>query len=199
MLFDLFKNYDKFPRTAGIYKIITLHNGEFYIGSALSLKKRMKDHRNELKNDDSHVDYMQNVFNVHGESDFKVEFLYVGDCVLKLNTEEHQDLLQREEDFIQQLSPRYNTIKTPTSQFNNPATSIKVYQYTREGEFVKEWNSGREVQRELGIQIRNALIADKTSRSSGGFQWSYKKVKRMPRYKSNSGSNYPSKRKIIAS
>lgn len=194
-MLDFFKDVDKFPRTAGIYKITTVHNGNFYIGSALSLKKRMKDHRNELKNDDSHVDYMQNVYNVYGDSDFKVEFLRVYDKIFQLNSEEHKELLQEEEYFIQTLNPRYNTIKTPTSQLNNPATSKKVYQYTLEGDFVKEWNSGREVLRELGLQIQNGLRASKTSRSSGGFQWSYEKVDKMSKYKSNSGSNTAKTRK----
>lgn len=187
MLLDFFKDYNRFPRTSGIYKIITLHNGNFYIGSALSLRKRMKDHRNELKNNDSHVGYMQNVYNIYGESDFKVEFLKVYDEIFELNSDNYRKLLKDEEDFIQQLNPRYNTIKTPTTQKNNPSLSKKVYQYDLDGNFIKEWNSGREVLRVLGIQVQNALRSSNFSRSSGKFQWSYEKKERLPKYKSNSG------------
>ena len=187
-MFNLFTEYQNFPKGSRIYKITTTHNKKFYIGSALSLSKRMKDHRNLLKKGNCHCTYLQNVFNKHGESVFVVEILEVGEMI-KFNSEEHKKLIQKEEYYISLFNSEYNTIKTPSSQKNNPATSKKIYQYDLDGNFIKDWNSGREVLRELGIQTRNALIAKNgKSRSSGGFQWSYNKVSNIGKYVSESGT-----------
>jgi len=178
--------FDKsFPNTSGIYKITTKHNNLFYIGSALDLKKRMKDHRNDLKRNECHIDYLQNVFNVYGYDDIDIEFLKIYTVRYSLNSKEHKGLIKEEEDFITLHNPRYNTIKTPTSQKNNPCMSKKVFQYTMKGKFLKEWPSGREVLRELNIQVLNGLKGN--SRSSGGFRWSYKKVNNLGEYKRLSG------------
>jgi group I intron endonuclease len=185
-MLDFFKNYHNFPRTSGIYKITTLHNGHFYIGSSLSLKKRMKDHRNALKNNIHHVLYMQKVYNKYGESNFVVEFIKIHPVIFKLNSVEHLSLLQEEEDFITNLCPKYNTHKTPTSQKNN-SNSKKIYQYTKDGIFIKEWASAREVIRQLGIQPQNGLRNTGSCRSSGGYRWSYLKKDNLDVYISNSG------------
>lgn len=184
------QNYKEFPDKSGIYKITTIHNNLSYIGSALSLRKRMKDHRNDLKRGDCHCDRLQKVFNKYGKEDFKVEFIKVHGTKFKLNSPEYKSLLQEEEDFITKLDPKYNSIKKPTTQINNPSTSKKVYQYDKFGNFLKEWESGREVTRQLGIQPLNGLKGK--NRSSGGFQWSYEKRDKLERYKSNSGT----KRKV---
>lgn len=176
-----------FPKKSGIYKITTVHNKQFYIGSALSLSKRMKDHRNNLKKGVFHNDYIQNVYNKYGKEDFRVELLKVHDRIFRLNSEDHRRLLEEEELFIKDLDPTYNVIRTPTSQINNPCTSKKVYQYDLEGSFIGEWASQREVARILGIQPENGLKSSDKSRSSGGFQWSYVKKDKLPKYKPNQG------------
>jgi group I intron endonuclease len=186
-MYSLFDNYQNFPRESGIYKILTTNNKCFYIGSSLSLRKRMKDHRNLLKNDKHNSSYMQNVYNTHGKNVFKVEFLLYYNSIFKLNSIEHKRLLKTEEHFISKLKPRYNTIQTPTTQINNPSTAKKVYQYDKKGLFIKEWCSIREVNRILNIQIQNGLRKSKNSRSSGGYQWSFEKVDKLPIYKSNCG------------
>jgi group I intron endonuclease len=177
------EDYQHFPNKSGIYKITTLHNNLFYIGSALSLSKRMKDHRNDLKRNQCHVSRLQKIFNKYGEDDFIVSFLEIYDKRFELNSQEHKGLLKKEEELIQSLKPKYNTILTPTKQVNNPSTSKKIYQYDLEGKFIKEWNSGREVLRQLGIQVQNGL----KNASSGGFQWSYKKIENIGKYRRLSG------------
>lgn len=179
----MFENYQCFPETSGIYKITTLHNNLFYIGSSLSLKKRMKDYRNLLKNGKCHVNRLQKVFNKYGEKNIKVEFLKVYTEKFELNSDDHKNLVREEEHFITQLKPKYNTILTPTSQLNNPSKAKKVFQYDLDGNFIREWPSGREVLRQLNIQIQNGI----KNSSSGGFQWSYKKYEKLKKYKRTSG------------
>lgn len=195
-IYNLFSDYKLFPKNSGIYKITTISNGKSYIGSALSIKKRMKDYRNTLKNNNCHIHHMQRLFNKYkNKSDFWVEFPIVHRNIYKLNSEAHKELLKEEKFFIQNFDPNYNIIKDPTTQINNPCTSKKVYQYSLDGDYLKEWNSTKEVIRELNIQPQNGLRKlGKFSRSSGGFQWSYTKVIKMPKYKSGSGSALSNKR-----
>ena len=178
---------NKFPTSAGIYKITTLHNSKFYIGSSIFLKKRMKEHKTDLRKGNHFVKYLQKVYNKYGENNFKVEFLYIAENSFELNSKNHKELLKLEEKHIALSMPEYNTILTPTTQINNPSTSKKVYQYTIEGEFVKEWVSSSEVKRKLNIQPQNSLKG--LNRSAGGFRWTYKKQNWLPKYKANQGSS----------
>ena len=64
-------------------------------------------------------------------------------------------------------------------------SSIPVYQYTLEGNFVKEWNSTADVFRELKIQPTNIGKVIKNERkSAGGFKWSREKLLKLE-FKSN--------------
>ena len=50
----------------------------------------------------------------------------------------------------------------------------KVIQYTKSGEFVREWTSAMEAQRELGIANSNICACCKGERkSAGGYVWKY--------------------------
>ena len=52
----------------------------------------------------------------------------------------------------------------------------KIYQYTKTGEFVKEWDCISDVSRELSINGSNITMCAKGERhSAGGFVWKYKK------------------------
>lgn len=58
---------------------------------------------------------------------------------------------------------------------NDPKCSEKVYQYSLEGIFIKEWPSTNQIKRELGFDnsvIRKALVGKtKSPNISHGFQW----------------------------
>ena len=54
------------------------------------------------------------------------------------------------------------------------ANSKKILQYTKSGEFIKEWSSMREVERELGIPQSSICKCCKGERkSAGGYAWKY--------------------------
>lgn len=60
---------------------------------------------------------------------------------------------------------------------NAETKSIQVCQYTKTGEFVKEWPSACEIQRQLGICTRNiARCCKGNAKSAGGFIWKYKSL-----------------------
>lgn len=54
------------------------------------------------------------------------------------------------------------------------ACSIQVFQYTKDGEFVKAWPSSNVVEQELGIFRGNVSRCCKGQRkTAGGYRWSY--------------------------
>ncbi len=62
----------------GIYKIINKHNDNFYIGSAVNLKRRKARHFSELRHNKHDNKHLQNAWNLYGESNFEftvVEFV----------------------------------------------------------------------------------------------------------------------------
>lgn len=60
---------------SGIYKIINLVNGKFYIGSAVHFRKRWELHRSNLRNNKHDNRHLQNAWNLYGEKIFKFEIL----------------------------------------------------------------------------------------------------------------------------
>ena len=66
--------------------------------------------------------------------------------------------------------------KISKALINNPKTSKKVNQYDKNGEFLKQWESAKQVERELGIS--NAHIGKCCQnkphyKTSGGYIWKY--------------------------
>ena len=52
----------------------------------------------------------------------------------------------------------------------------KIYQYTKEGVFVKKWDCISDASRELSINSSNITMCAKgTRKNAGGFIWSYEK------------------------
>lgn len=59
----------------------------------------------------------------------------------------------------------------------NP-NSKPIDQYTKDGDFIKSWDSTMDVQRELGINNSNiSACARGNIKSAGGYIWRYKEDK----------------------
>ena len=171
VLFDLFngKMY-KDLKLSCIYRLSTSCNSLCYIGSTINFTKRMKDHRNDLKNKKHVSKHMQNVINKYGLN-----------CTTEiLEVVEESKLLEKEKYYIEKYNPKYNTIKDPTTQINNPSTSKKIYQYNLNGDYIQDWKSVNSVNRKLNIQVSPAL--DKEQRSAGNYQWRTYKIDKINPY-----------------
>lgn len=172
------------PKISCIYKITCTENNRFYIGSAISFRKRVKDHRNNLLRKEHSSYKLQNDFNKLGKEKFEIEIIVNFNQIIEFKSDDYKEiLLKTEEEYIQKLHPYYNVQQFPYSSFGNFSSGIKIYQYDLEGNFIKEWNSSAEVERTLGFNPENGL----RKQSAGKFQWSREKVDKMPKYKSNSG------------
>lgn len=85
---NLYTEFKTFKKVSCIYKITTVHDNLVYIGSALSFKKRMKDHKNSLLHKKHHNYKMQNAFNKYGKNNFVVEIVKEYENTIKLNSVE---------------------------------------------------------------------------------------------------------------
>lgn len=59
------------PRLPGVYRIVCLPTGKFYIGSALDLRARWDHHRQSLRRGDHRNQHLQNAWNKYGETSFE--------------------------------------------------------------------------------------------------------------------------------
>lgn len=84
------------PATSGIYRITCVPTGKFYIGSAINLQKRWREHRHYLKHGTHNNPKMQRAWNKYGEQSFVFETV---ELVLI------PFLLEREQYWFDKLSP----------------------------------------------------------------------------------------------
>lgn len=81
----------------GIYKIITLHNNKYYIGSSIDIEKRWRDHLSKMKMQKHANMYLQNVYNKYGESDFAFVVL------LEMPNASNVEIRQKEQEFLNKI------------------------------------------------------------------------------------------------
>ncbi len=133
---------------SGIYKIVNKSTGDFYIGSSCQLSTRKTTHFRNLRNGKNHCKILQRAFNKYREENF--EFIIIEYCKREI-------LIQKEQYYLEQLKPKYNACKIIPNQtlgFNHSKESkslmselqtemkgIKLYQYDKDGSFLKEWKS----------------------------------------------------------
>lgn len=85
---------------SGIYKILNVITGDFYIGSAKSIKDRWWRHKKDLRGNRHHSVYMQRSFNKYGEIAFI--FGVIEYC-------EKENLEDRENYHLSKGKPTYNS------------------------------------------------------------------------------------------
>lgn len=56
---------------SGVYRILNKSDGKFYIGSAIDIGRRWRQHKHELKNNKHSNSYLQNSWNKYGEDSFQ--------------------------------------------------------------------------------------------------------------------------------
>lgn len=93
---------------SGIYKISQINTNNFYIGSAVDIPKRWVRHRSQLDANTHHSKYLQRVYNKYGKD--SLTFEVVEFC-------EKNQLLAREQHYLDELKPIFNSYKVAGSPF----------------------------------------------------------------------------------
>ena len=91
---------------SGIYQIANIVNGKRYIGSAVNIAQRWRQHRCELRKG-RHNPILQNAWRKYGPEAFSFSTLEV--------VEDVKDLIAREQHYIDCLRPEYNAVKVAGS------------------------------------------------------------------------------------
>jgi group I intron endonuclease len=97
----------------GIYQIKNTTNNKCYIGSALNITKRWREHKHHLIKGNHHSIYLQNAFNKYGVYTF--EYSVILYC-------SKEDLLFYEQRAIDTYKPEYNILKTAGSRLGTKHT-----------------------------------------------------------------------------
>ncbi len=91
----------------GIYVIENVANGRRYVGSAVNIEKRWKEHRRQLSQGRHHSKFLQNAWDKHGEAAFRFRVVLFCD---------RPNLLWYEQALIDAWQPDYNSAPTAGSQ-----------------------------------------------------------------------------------
>lgn len=86
---------------SGVYQIVNLLNGKRYVGSAVWLHRRWKDHIKRLRRGHHRNAHLQNAFDRYGETAFLFSILEMVEI---------QSLTRREQYYLDTLQPEYNIL-----------------------------------------------------------------------------------------
>ena len=125
----------------GVYKIVI--NNKTYVGSSFNIKTRIRQHKSDLKRGRHDNPYLQKAFVKYQEFNWEV----VEEVVCNITDKELRKL---EKQWMEKLHPEYN-MQDPETNF----IIKKVYQFSKNGEFIKEYESTAEAALELGISQSN--------------------------------------------
>lgn len=151
----------------GIYKI-TNPNNAIYIGQSIDLNRRIRNYKKVSKDQT----YLFNSINKYGYENHKFEIIH------ELPEDVSQEILTNYEvlywelykdcgfEMINLVKPSSNYVynkdalkrKSESLKKNWENRKRKVYQYSKTGEFIKEWNSILECSRILKINRANIYV-----------------------------------------
>ena len=184
-----------------IYKY-TSPSGKVYIGQTVDEKKRRNDFLNVGKAYAG--DKINKAREKYGPENFKYEIISI---ISATSIEELSDLLDFGEQYYiekyDSCKSGYNLLKGGSSirdwkktqeqvekqrisllnyyKENDSSSNKAVLQYTLEGDFIKEWKSASEADRELGYKVGNvSKICLGKGYSAMGFMWRYKESEDFP-------------------
>jgi group I intron endonuclease len=93
-------------KISGIYIILNTKNSHIYVGSAVDIERRWREHRNDLRTGRHHSQHLQKAFNKYGEDVFSFSIIYK--CP-------PDSLIEMEQKYMDDLRPEYNICPTARS------------------------------------------------------------------------------------
>lgn len=164
-------------KTCGIYKITNKILEKSYVGQSIHIEDRWKEHLWGKGNADLYVD-----FHKYGVENFTFEILEI--CNKEL-------LLEREKYWIAFYDTYHNGYNMndggDNSHFAITKTKKIVYCYDLDGNFITEYESLSEAERQTGIPNSNISRAISTGGRTQKYLWSYEKLPHINKYKRKTG------------
>lgn len=102
------------PKCSGIYQITHIASGRNYVGSAVNLNKRLKEHVRQLNEGCHHSKFMQRVFKKHGADSLSFKILLFCD---------KKNLIFFEQRAIDTIKPEFNSVPTAGSMLGYKHTA----------------------------------------------------------------------------
>jgi len=157
----------------GIYKIINLANGNYYVGSSWNLAKRWWEHRKQLRNGTHSNVHLLNAWKKYGEESFKFEVLEMCDAGIP-----RDELFRKEQAVLDENIGKpecYNMAGLAHVPYQDPSSFRPVRQLSlKDRTFIREWASMAEAGRVLAIDSTCIMNCCKGKLGSiGGFTWEY--------------------------
>lgn len=183
----------KKSKGALIYKIKNLINGDFYIGSTQNLIKRYYTHLNHIRKNKNTCIKLIRAVNKYGEENFTFEIIE------KCNI---NDLLKREQYYLDSLNPKYNIskiagsnlgikrteeVKLKKSEYQKEKWADKDYRKKHLDKLSNNWKKGsfhkmakltEEKVKEIKLKIKEGLPPKKISELLNISYYSVKDIKR---------------------
>lgn len=141
----------------GIYEIRNQINGKCYIGSAVDLRKRWRNHLNSLRKGQHRNGHLQAAFNKYEELAFVFSILEYAGCAI---------LIEREQYFFDTLRPEYNIALiagSPMLGRRHAAESRRKMSQATRGE--RNSNYGKSPSKETRRKLSEALMGRQFSDS----------------------------------
>lgn len=153
---------------AGVYRFTNVITGECYIGSSVDLNRRRHQHLNNLRKRKHHSYRFQAAWDEYGESNFDYDVLEE----LPITELIKEELLAREQFWIDLLSPEYNVLPTAGSTlgfYHSEATKRKISNSTKgvkkseeHARHIREAQKGRKLSEEHRQKLSKAAKHRKT-------------------------------------
>jgi group I intron endonuclease len=140
---------------SGIYKILNVTTGKFYIGSSKNIDTRFTQHRNKLNKNKHYNTYLQNAWNKYGEESFKFEI------VEEVTFHSRKQLKDLEQSYLDNIDKptTYNICKYADGGETGPALigykhprHRKISVYDINMNFIEEISGLREAERKYNTK-----------------------------------------------
>jgi group I intron endonuclease len=151
-----------------VYKYTNLINGKIYIGQTMeSIEMRAGHNGYKYRK----CPYFYNAIKKYGWDNFTVEILQ--------DNLTHEQANEFEVNYIKLFNSQDPNIGYNISDGGNTNSVLrkKIYQYSLDGEYIREWESLSDARRFYGQGITSIECG---RMRSAGYQWSYEKVDKMP-------------------
>lgn len=143
-----------------IYAIRHIDSGKCYVGSAVDRRRRWAYHKNQLRNGKHHSQYLQNAWNLYGESAF--DWIVIEDLTLRcsgLDKKQEAEVLFAAENYWVELHRQQHGVYN----LRMVAKSNLGYKYSEESKLrMGAWQIGKK----LSEQTKKKIAAKAVGRQS---------------------------------